>query len=68
MCKCQGCRDLGGGGAVWATCPPTWELQERRPPKFGLFGLSFIFLLFLHINLGPSQKIVGHSRGVFSFG
>ena len=28
----------------------------------------WFFALFLHVNLGLSQKIVGQIRGVFSFG
>ena len=51
------------------------------PPNFAALGVSyppsqkkwtvdvvhFYFGLFLHVNLGPSKKIVGQIRGVFGF-
>ena len=55
----------GGGRVVGATSP-----------KLGSFGTVpqlwnvdvVHFFLFLHVNLGPSPKIVGQIRDVFSFG
>ena len=50
--------ETGGGGVAGALAPPTFEPEGRRrppPPNFGL-SMSFIFVLFLHMNFGPSQK------------
>ena len=56
-----------GGGAVGATCPSTWNLWEHRPPPPPLWTVDVVhlyFCLFLHVNLGPSKKIVGEIRRV----
>ena len=39
------------------------------PPQLWIVDVvHFYFWLFLHVNLGPSKKIVGKIRRVFSFG
>ena len=58
-----------GGGAVGAACPHNLEAVGALPPTT-LDGqcVIFYFCLFLHMNLGLTQKIVGQIRGVFNFG
>ena len=56
-------QEPGGGGAAWALAPPIFGPKGRGPPTLDCRCRSF----FLHVNLGPSQKIVGEIRGVFSF-
>ena len=57
----------GGGGAVRATCPHNLEAVGALPPTLDCQCRSFLFL-FVHVNFGLSQKIVGETQGVFSFG
>ena len=66
-------------GVYWCRCSAgTRELEGDSggeiAPQFGnfrsvasqLWAVDVVF--FLHVNLGPSQKIVGQIRGVFSLG
>ena len=59
----------GSQGAVGATCPRNLGAVEAPSPQFWTVNVvHFYFCLFLHVNLGLSQKIVEQIRGVFSFG
>ena len=70
--KCRaGTREPGGGGgAVGQLAPTTLKLWGRAPPPelWTEKVVHFYFCLFLHVNLGLQQKILGQIRGVFSFG
>ena len=57
----------GGGGAVGTSFPRYLEAVGALSPNFELL-MSFILFLFLQVNLGLSQKIVGQIPGVLSFG
>ena len=62
-----GTREPGGG--VGATCSHNLEAVGAPPPTLWTVNVAhFYFCLFLHANLGLSQKIVGQIQGVFSFG
>ena len=64
-------RDAGAGGeAVGATCPQTWKLWDFAPPPklWTVVVVHLYFCLFMHVNMGPFQRIVGQIRGDFSFG
>ena len=61
----------GGGWAVGATCPHNLEAVGAPPPQLWTVNVvHFYFCLhvILHVNLSPSQTIVDHIQGVFSFG
>ena len=60
-------REPGGGGGNF---PPhtTRKLWGRCPLNFWLLMSSILFCLFLRVNLGPYQKIVGQIRGVLVLG
>ena len=59
----------GNREAAGALAPPTFAPKGRRPSNFELSMLFiFYFCLFLHENLGPSQKNSERNPGVFSFG
>ena len=58
-----------GGGGQWGQLAPQLARFGSVAPNFGLsVSFIFIFLFVLHMNLGPSQKIVGQIREVLCFG
>ena len=64
-------RDAGTRGwrVAGATCPHNFEAMGAPPSQlWTVIVVHFYFCLFLHVNLGLSQKIVGQIRGDFSFG
>ena len=58
----------GGGGGSGGNLPPTWKLWERRPQIWTVDVAHFYFCLFLYVNLGTSQNIMGKIRGVLDLG
>ena len=68
--KCADSRDAGaGGGSGGATCPHNLEAAGAPLPQLWTVNvIHFYFCLFLHVNLGLSQKTVDQIREVFSFG
>ena len=64
-----GMQGLGGGGSG-ANCPPNLEVFGVSPQLRTVDVFHFYFCLFLHVNLGPSQKkyLAGQIREVNSFG
>ena len=67
-----GTRNRGGGGGTGGSggnLPHNFEaVVAPPPPTLDCEIVHFYFCLFLHVNLGLCQKIVGQIRGVFSFG
>ena len=53
----QGRGNLKGGGAVGATCPPTWKLWEFHSPQLWTVDVVHFYFLFLVAReLGSLQK------------
>ena len=64
----QGRGNRGGGGSG-GNLPPQLRSCGALPSQLWTVNVvHFYFCLFLHMNFGLSQKIVGQTRGVFSFG
>ena len=58
-----------GGGDSGGACPSNFWTGGAPPLQLWIVDVvHFYFCLLLHVNFGPSQKIVGEIRGVFSFG
>ena len=60
--------EAGGGGRVVGATSPKLGSFGTVPQLWNVDFVHFYFCLFLHVNLGPSPKIVGQIRDVFSFG
>ena len=58
-------REPGGSGGA---CPSNFWTGGAPPLQLWTVNVvHFYFCLFLHVNLGPSQIILGEIRGMFRF-
>ena len=69
MTLCDQGRGSRGGGGSGGNLPPQLGSCGGAAPQLRTVNVAhFYFCLFLHVNLGLSQKIVCQIRVVFSFG